>query len=32
MKENGFIFVRFWERIMRTETAGIVTAFSLLHL
>lgn len=32
MKENGFIFVRFWERIMRTETAWIVTAFSLIHL
>lgn len=31
MKENGFIFVRFWERIMRTETAGVVTAFSLIY-
>lgn len=31
MGENGFIFVRLWERVLRTETAGIVTAFSLLH-
>jgi 16S rRNA (uracil1498-N3)-methyltransferase len=32
MKENGFIFVRFWERIMRTETAGLVMAFALEHV
>jgi 16S rRNA (uracil1498-N3)-methyltransferase len=31
MKEKGFIFVRFWERVMRTETAGVVMAFALTH-
>jgi 16S rRNA (uracil1498-N3)-methyltransferase len=30
MNDYGFIFARFWERIMRTETAGIVMAFALL--
>lgn len=31
MNNNGFLFVRLWERILRTETAGVVTAFALLH-
>lgn len=31
MSEKGFIFARFGERVLRTETAGIVTAFALLH-
>lgn len=31
MKENGFIFARFGERVLRTETAGVVVAFALLH-
>lgn len=31
MKEYGFIFARFWSRIMRTETAGGMIAFSLIH-
>ncbi len=28
---NGFIFARFWERILRTETAGVVVAFALQY-
>lgn len=31
MSANSFIFARFGERVLRTETAGIVTAFALLH-
>ncbi len=31
MQERGFIFVHFWERILRTETASSVFAFLLLH-
>ncbi len=31
MNANSFIFARFGERVLRTETAGIVTAFALLH-
>lgn len=31
MNENGFLFVRFWERVLRTETAGVVSSFALLH-
>ncbi len=31
MSSNSFIFARFGERVLRTETAGIVTAFALLH-
>jgi len=31
MSEKGFIFARFGERVLRTETAGIVTVFALLH-
>ncbi len=31
MSDSGFLFVRLWERILRTETAGIVSAFALLH-
>lgn len=31
MNSNGFIFARFGERVLRTETAGVVTAFALLH-
>jgi 16S rRNA (uracil1498-N3)-methyltransferase len=31
MKENGFLFARFWERVLRTETAGLVVSFALLH-
>lgn len=31
MRKNGFIFARFWERVLRTETAGVVMAFALLH-
>jgi 16S rRNA (uracil1498-N3)-methyltransferase len=32
MIENGFIFARFWERILRTETAWVVLAFALQNL
>ena len=32
MIENGFIFARFWDRVMRTETAWLVIAFALLNL
>lgn len=31
MRDNGFIFARFGERVLRTETAGVVMAFSLLY-
>lgn len=31
MQENSFLFVRFWERVLRTETAGVVTAFAFLY-
>jgi 16S rRNA (uracil1498-N3)-methyltransferase len=31
MERNSFISVRFSERILRTETAGLVVAFSLLY-
>lgn len=31
MNQYGFIFARFGERIMRTETAGCVMAFALLN-
>ena len=31
MNDKGFIFVHLWERVMRTETAGMVMAFSLMH-
>ncbi len=31
LKEYGFIFVRFGERVLRTETAGSVMAFALLN-
>ncbi len=31
MKEYWFITARFWERIFRTETAGIVIGFLFLH-
>jgi 16S rRNA (uracil1498-N3)-methyltransferase len=31
MKENSFLFARFWERVLRTETAGIVASFAILH-
>ena len=31
MKDNSFIFARFWERVLRTETAGIVISFGLLN-
>ena len=31
MSSNSFIFARFGERVLRTETAGIVTAFALLY-
>jgi 16S rRNA (uracil1498-N3)-methyltransferase len=31
MNSNGFIFARFGERVLRTETAGVVTAFALLY-
>jgi 16S rRNA (uracil1498-N3)-methyltransferase len=31
MSDYGFIFARFGERVFRTETAGIVTTFALLH-
>ncbi len=31
MQDNGFIFARFWERILRTETAGIVIAFGFIN-
>ena len=31
MNANGFIFARFGERVLRTETAGVVTAFALLY-
>jgi 16S rRNA (uracil1498-N3)-methyltransferase len=32
MLRYGFIFARFWERILRTETAGVVTSFALLYI
>jgi 16S rRNA (uracil1498-N3)-methyltransferase len=32
MSDNGFIFARFWERILRTETAGIVIVFGFLNV
>ncbi len=28
---NGFIFARFWKRVLRTETAGIVTSFAFIN-
>jgi 16S rRNA (uracil1498-N3)-methyltransferase len=31
MGDYGFIFARFGERVLRTETAGVVMAFALLH-
>lgn len=31
MSDKGFIFVRFGERVLRTETAGVVVVFSLLY-
>lgn len=31
MRENGFIFARFGERVLRTETTGVVMAFALLY-
>lgn len=31
MIEKGFIFARFGQRVLRTETAGTVTAFAILH-
>lgn len=31
MRDNGFIFARFGERVLRTETAGVVMAFALLY-
>lgn len=31
MRDNGFIFAHFSERVLRTETAGIVTSFALLN-
>jgi 16S rRNA (uracil1498-N3)-methyltransferase len=31
MSDYGFIFARFGERVFRTETAGVVTTFALLH-
>lgn len=31
MISNDFIFARFGERVLRTETAGVVTAFGLLY-
>lgn len=31
MSEKGFIFARFGERILRTETAGVVVGFALIH-
>jgi 16S rRNA (uracil1498-N3)-methyltransferase len=31
MNKKGFIFVRFGERVLRTETAGVVVGFSLLN-
>ncbi len=31
MNKKSFITVRFWERILRTETVGIVVAFSILY-
>lgn len=32
MIDKGFIFARFWERVFRTETAGIVVAFGLMNV
>ncbi len=29
---NGFIFARFWNRVLRTETAGIVIGFGLMNV
>ena len=31
MRDNGFIFAHFSDRILRTETAGIVVCFALLN-
>lgn len=31
MIDNGYIFARFWERILRTETAWVVIAFGFLN-
>lgn len=31
MSNNSFIFARFWERVLRTETAGIVIGFGFLN-
>ena len=31
MLSNGFIFARFGERILRTETAGIVISFAFIN-
>lgn len=31
MSDNGSIFARFWERVLRTETAGIVISFGFLN-
>ncbi len=31
MNSNGFIFAHFSDRVLRTETAGIVVGFALLN-
>jgi len=31
MLDNGFIFARFGERVLRTETAGIVIGFGFIN-
>lgn len=31
MTNNGYIFARFWERVLRTETAWIVIGFGLIN-
>lgn len=31
MNENQFITARFWNRILRTETAGMAVSFGILH-
>ena len=31
MLDNGFIFARFGERVLRTETAGIVIGFGFMN-
>lgn len=32
MKDYGYIFARFWERVLRTETASSVVAFWFFHI